>query len=193
MTDRARPRRASLLPQPPLLTSESAGEFERLRDALEQEIRPQGIIEQIYVDDLAYMTWEIVRLRRSKAAIITTAFRTSLREVLTRLVPGGALEASNLARRWFTDEGVKEDVADLLTQFGLDQFAVEAESIRTFSARLETLERMLSSLESRRDKALYRVADYRANLAHQLRESTDKLIEATIVPALESGTEKESA
>jgi hypothetical protein len=196
MIDRARPRRASLLPEPPLLTSESAEEFERLRDGLEQDIKPSGIIEQIYVADFAYMVWDIGRLRRAKALIIKLAFQASLKDVLTQILRDKARsidwqtesrhsdKARNIARRWCTDQKIKKQVSDLLQEFGLDQFAIEAESIRASSATLEKLERMLSSLESRRDKALYRVADYRANLAHQLRGSTDKLIEATTVPAL---------
>jgi hypothetical protein len=35
---------------PHLLTSESADEFASLRTALELEIKPKGIVEQIYVD-----------------------------------------------------------------------------------------------------------------------------------------------
>jgi hypothetical protein len=46
--------------------SESADEFASLRTALELEIKPKGIVEQIYVDDIAAIVWEIRRLRRCK-------------------------------------------------------------------------------------------------------------------------------
>jgi hypothetical protein len=42
---------------------------------------------------------------------------------------------------------------------------------------------MLSSLESRRNKALGCVAEYRASLAHQLRESADRIIDGAIAQA----------
>jgi hypothetical protein len=52
---------------------------------------------------------------------------------------------------------------------------------------------MLSSLESRRDRTLSRVAEYRLSLAHHLRESANRIIEAHPAPALESRTSKKSA
>jgi hypothetical protein len=58
----------ALLPKSPLLITESADEFDALRDAFEQEIKPRGIIEQMYVHDFCSIVWEILRLRRGKAA-----------------------------------------------------------------------------------------------------------------------------
>src|SRR5436190_1791015 len=82
MVDRVKIRFASPLPQPPLLSTESTKEFEAVRDAMEQEIRPRGIIEQIYVADFSYILWEIERLRRCKAATVNMALRTALENVL---------------------------------------------------------------------------------------------------------------
>lgn len=66
--------------------SESADEFASLRTALELEIKPKGIVEQIYVDDIAPIVWEIRRLRRCKTSIINTGFRAafSIREIVRR-------------------------------------------------------------------------------------------------------------
>jgi len=44
---------ATLLPKLPLLITESADEFDDLRDAFVREIKPQGIIERMYVDDFS--------------------------------------------------------------------------------------------------------------------------------------------
>ena len=65
----------ALLPKLPLLITESADEFDALRDAFEREIKPRGIIEQMYVHDICSIVWEILRYRRGKAAIINAAFR----------------------------------------------------------------------------------------------------------------------
>src|SRR5204862_5694825 len=73
----------TLLPKLPLLITESANEFDALRDAFEQEIKPRGIIEHIYVHDFCSIVWEILRLRRGKAAINNAAFRDALVHVLT--------------------------------------------------------------------------------------------------------------
>src|SRR6266498_4282372 len=72
----------TLLPKSPLLITESADEFDAVRDAFEQEIKPHGIIEQMYVHDISSIVWEILRLRRCKAVIINSAFRSALEHLL---------------------------------------------------------------------------------------------------------------
>jgi len=174
----------ALLPKLPLLITESADEFDALRDAFKQEIKPRGIIEQMYVHDICAIVWEILRLRRCKVIIINSAFRSALQNLLKQLLrlPGQYEyqvegEAEALAHSWFTDQEAKKQVSEILSRFDLDESAIEAEAIRRSSSDLELLDRMLTSLESRRDKALGCVAQYRASLAHQLRENSDRIID----------------
>jgi hypothetical protein len=189
----------TLLPKLPLLITESAEEFDALRDAFKQEIKPQGIIEQMYVHDVSSIVWEILRLRRCKAVIINAAFRAALENLLMQLLkqPGQydhhvRDEAQELAQAWFTDQEAKKQVSQILSRFDLDESAIEAEAIRKSSSELELLDRMLTSLESRRDKALRCVAEYRASLARQLRESADRIIDGKGVLRLEDAASKRS-
>jgi len=189
----------TLLPKLPLLITESADEFDALRDAFKQEIKPRGIIEQMYVHDISSIVWEILRLRRCKAVIINSAFRSALEHLLPRLLRQAnedefdvRNEARTLAQAWFTDQEAKKQVSEILAGFDLDESAIEAEAIRKSSAELELLDRMLSSLESRRNKALGCVAEYRASLAHQLRESADRIIDGKDVLRLEHPSSKRS-
>src|SRR6266516_2001725 len=76
----------TLLPKLPLLITESADEFDALRDAFKQEIKPRGIIEQMYVHDISSIVWEILRLRRCKVVIINSAFRSALQDLLKQLL-----------------------------------------------------------------------------------------------------------
>jgi hypothetical protein len=182
----------TLLPKLPLLITESADEFDALRDAFEREIKPRGIIEQMYVHDISSIVWEILRLRRCKAVIINAAFRAALENLLVQLLrqPGQydyhvRDEAQELAQAWFTDQEAKKQVSQILSRFDLDESAIEAEAIRKSSSELELLDRMLTSLESRRNKALGCVAEYRASLGRQLRESADRIIDGKDVLRLE--------
>jgi hypothetical protein len=182
----------TLLPKLPLLITESADEFDALRDAFEREIKPRGIIEQMYVHDISSIVWEILRLRRCKVVIINSTFRSALQDLLKQVLrqPSGygyeeEDEAQALAQAWFTDQEAKKQVSELLSRFNLDESAIEAEAIRKSSSDVELLDRMLTSLESRRDKALGCVAQYRASLAHQLRESADRIIDGKDVLHLE--------
>jgi hypothetical protein len=189
----------TLLPKSPLLITESADEFDALRDAFEQEIKPHGIIEQMYVHDISSIVWEILRLRRCKAVIINSAFRSALQDLLKQLLrqPGQYEyevedEAQTLAQSWFTDQEAKKQVSEILSRFDLDESAIEAEAIRRSSSDLELLDRMLTSLESRRNKALGCVAEYRASLARQLRESADRIIDGKGVLRLEDAASNRS-
>ena len=81
------------------------------------------------------------------------------------------------ARRGFPAPQAKRKSQQLLEEFQLDETAIEAEAVRCSSDQLEQLDRLLASLESRRNKALRCVAEYRGGLARQLRESSDRIIE----------------
>jgi hypothetical protein len=101
-------------------------------------------------------------------------------------------KAEALAHAWFTDQEAKKQVSEILSRFGLDESAIEAEAIRKSSADLELLDRMLASLETRRNKALGCVAEYRASLAHQLRQSADRIIDGKGVLRLEDAASERS-
>jgi hypothetical protein len=190
---------STLLPKLPLLITESADEFDALRDAFEREIKPRGIIEQMYVVDICAIVWEILRLRRCKVIIINSAFRRALENLLEQLLRQANEdpfevedEAQALAQSWFTDQEAKKQVSDLLSRFDLDESAIEAEAIRRSFSDLELLDRMLTSLESRRNKALGTVAEYRASLGQQLRESADRIVNAKGVLRLEDAASNRS-
>ncbi len=177
----------ALLPKSPLLITESADEFDALRDAFEREIKPRGIIEQMYVHDICSIVWEILRLRRCKVVIINSAYYSALEDLLVQLRQPGQHDfeardgARKLAHAWFTDKEAQKRVLETLGRFNLDESAIEAEAIRRSSSDLELLDRMLTSLESRRDKALGCVAEYRASLAQQLRESADRILDGKVL------------
>jgi hypothetical protein len=190
----------ALLPKPPLLKSESAAAFDAMHEALESEIKPRGFIERMYVADICAILWDILRLRRCKAVIINAAYRPALGHLLVQLLrqPGQSDfadedAAEELALRRFTDPAAKKQVSEILGQFELDELSIEAEAIRRSSADLEALDRMLTSLESRRDKALRCIGDYRDGLARRLRESANRVIEAKSLPRLEDASSKQSS
>ena len=130
----------ALLPKLPLLITESAEEFDALRDAFEREIKPRGIIEQMYVHDICSIVWEILRLGRCKVVIINSAFRSALQHLLMQLLKGPGEydyevenQAQALAQSWFTDQEAKKQVSETLSRFDLDESAIEAEAIRRSS------------------------------------------------------------
>jgi len=174
-----------LVVRPPLLITESADEFAALHAALRHEIKPNGMIENIYLEDLAAIVWEIQRLRRCKAGIVNNNFRAALQSLLKQLLAtpdileslGSEAKAVALADGWFANRKIEKQVMAILHEFDLDETAIEAEAIRLSWSDLELLDKMHASLRSRLDKALRSVADYRDSLARQMRQSSDRILE----------------
>jgi hypothetical protein len=101
--------------------------------------------------------------------------------------------ADTLAHSWFHDPKAKKEVSELLANYQLDESAIEAEAIRRSVADLEQIDRLLASLESRRNKALRCIADYRGGLSRQLRESSDRIIDGKVLTLEKPNGKKSSA
>jgi hypothetical protein len=188
---------SALIPTAPLLLTESKDEFNLIRDNLNDQIKPRGIIEQMYVEDIACLVWEILRLRRSKAAIINLTFRDALTEVVAQLLrdPGERSyqvkdHSEKLAREWFSDPDVKKQIAGLLREFDLDETAIEAEAFRKSADDLERVDRLMASAEARRDKALVCIAQYRGDFGALLRESSNQLVDGKVLKLEHSGSKE---
>jgi len=176
-------RALELISRPGLTITESAGDYDSLVKSLQQEISPRGFIEHMYVADMSAIVWESLRLRRCAAAIINMAFRAALKNLLVQFwknpdEPAPYQESEVLAFEWFTDPNAKQRVAEILNKFHLDETAIEAEAIRSVAADLELIDRMLMSLEARRNRALRSIADYRASFAEKVQQVSDRIINA---------------
>jgi hypothetical protein len=176
---------------PPLLSAESANEFAALRKGLKNEIKPEGVIEQIYVDEFATHIWEIQRFRHYKAIILNNSRLAALQEIVEQLLRDQDFQyndrknaADDLARGWFENNKAKTQVATLMRKFGLDEGAIEAEAFRLCAEYLERLDRILTGLEFRRDRALRFIAEYRKILSKQLGQAGDRILDNDDVPRL---------
>ena len=181
-----------LFSKTPLLVTESEQDFSVLSAALMQEIKPRGIVQQLYLADFVTRVWEISRFQRCKVAIVNTAFKDALSEIVYRLA--GEPEMGTPKREWvdavtndwFSKPETKKEVLQLLKQFHLDESAIEAEAIRISFSEVEMLDRMITLLESRRNKALRSIAEYREGFAKSVREVSNRVIEGEPVIRLKS-------
>jgi len=176
----------------PLLITESVDEFASLRKGLKSEIQPEGAIEQMYLDDFATLIWEILRLRRYKTIMIDNHRRDALRGILVQLLCDDdydqpydkMLDAKDLACSWFESKKAKARVTKLLRKFQMDEAAIEAEAFESCFENIERLDRMLTTLEFRRDRALRFIAEYRQLLSKQLRQAGGRILDNDDVPRL---------
>ena len=153
----------ALRSKPPVLRSESADEYISLHKTLVEEIRPQGAIEAVYVEEITDLIWEIKRLRSCKVSVIHQMLRRALQGVLLQILPiPEKIKAEPLSHRWYEDEAAKEEVSKILKRFGLDESAIEAEAIKLASDQLEWLDKALVLASSRLDKSLRFIKSYRS-------------------------------
>jgi hypothetical protein len=130
--------------------------------------------------------------------MVNTAFKKALSNIVSRLAEPRTFTLGEewheaIARDWFSKPKARKEILQLLAEFRLDEFAIEAEAIRCVLSELEVLDRMLTLLESRRNKALRSIADYRDGFAKQVREVSNRVIEADPVIQLENQATRRSA
>jgi hypothetical protein len=166
----------------PVLISESRPNFDALCHQLEQDLKPQGIIESAIVERIAEMLWEVRRYQRVKTNLINLAFKEALLDLLQQLGQDEE-EAEALSERWFNEPEAKREVVELLQQVGLDEYAIEAEAVRKTSKELETVESILGSLETRFKNALRALDEYK-DLTVRSRTGSNSVIEAEPVARL---------
>lgn len=174
------------LAKPPLLLSQDRREFIALRQSLSRDIRPRDTVEQMYVSEFAILAWELLALWRCRTFVINAAFHDAVEDLVFKFAePDEDCQARAKALRdvavaWFTVEQAKAQVIEILRNFNLDEGAIEAEAIRRSTNELEKLDRLIASLESRRDKMLRRIREYRDGEARS-RANAAKIIDADTI------------
>jgi hypothetical protein len=173
----------ALLAASPLLITESVDEFAALLAALQQEIKPNGIIEQnLYgrfsgdrLGDPAIAPLPNRHRQQRLPGCVAKAAQTSVPDphILSRIES----DASALADDWFTSKRGKKEVLAILRRFDLDEAAIEAEAIRLSWSDLELVDKMQMSLRSRLDKALLSIAAYRDGFAKLVWQSSGLILE----------------
>jgi hypothetical protein len=62
--------RTASLGQPPLIEGEDGAAYNQFHGGIAASVKPKDFLEEIWVRDIADLSWEVLRLRRIKAAEI---------------------------------------------------------------------------------------------------------------------------
>ncbi len=182
------PPGSGIIPLVPLLITESDEEFHRIRQALYKETKPVGIIEEMYIEEFADLVWQILRLKRCKAGVTNLAFHPASARILNDLMRTGP----DVARDWISKPELAKKIETGLAAHKLDSSVIIAKAIKDSSYELELIENWIASLETRRDKALVRIAQYRSELGAILRKATHQLVESKVVELPRTGGQKKT-
>src|SRR5215472_1186031 len=156
-----RAQRLAWLGPPPLFKGEDAAAYDELSARIAGAMEPADIFEEIWVGDIVDCDWQVFRLRRLQASLMTATAYEGLQKVLEPIVQPYRDQA-DLARAWAArDKAAIKRVDELLASAGLTMDAVMAQTLCTYLDEFERIERMIASAEARRGAILYEVELHR--------------------------------
>jgi hypothetical protein len=139
----------SFLGAPPLIQGEAARDYQRLLDEVINVMRPVDVLETIWTRDIVDLQWDIIRFRRIKADAITYYYQLKRESRMGQF--------ANRAKE------LDGDIA-----------AVVARNIDA----LERIDRMIMTMEARRNAAYHEAERYRIGLGERLRRATEQVEDA---------------
>src|ERR1700712_5138185 len=155
----------------PLFDGEDSAGYDDLLARVSGAIKPADIIEEIWIRDIVGLSWEGLRLRRARAAVLASSRYFGVQNLLRPLCD--MAEVFNLSDRWARreDEAVAK-VDRTLAMAGLTMDAVMAQTLARQIDLVEKIERMIASAEARRNATLREMERRRSALAALLRAAT---------------------
>jgi hypothetical protein len=185
LTSTPKRRELALFGPPPLIEGEDPVAYDELLARVASAVSPSDIIEEILVRDFVDLDWEVSRLRRLKASLMSATAYTGVQAVLR---PLGAGEA--LAEEWAAREprAIKR-VDRMLSSAGLTMNSVMAQTLCNHLEAIKCIEDMTAAAEARRNDALCEIERHRAMLAHALRRAV-RQVEDTEYQVIDAGADE---
>ncbi|HEY1859711.1 MAG TPA: hypothetical protein VGG61_05120 [Gemmataceae bacterium] len=147
-------------------------------------MRPTDICEEIWVRDFVHHDWDVVRLRRLKASLLTANAYKGLDIVLEPLLTKGA---GKLPEQWARKKpSAVERVDRILASAGLTKDAVLAAALCGSERGLgsegcitvvERIEHLMAKSESRRDATMHEIERHRATFANKPRRAAQQIVD----------------
>jgi hypothetical protein len=182
----------------PILRGEDSEAYGVLFARISMDVKATDIIEEIWIKDVADLTWEILRYRRIKENWLATLKSDALEKELEHILdkkeeeiawsrlsesecaeldtevhdnpPVSLPSEKKLVKKWASgDLNAKKRINKLLSWDNETLDTVEARAFVDELANIEGLQRLIATLEARRDAALREIDRHRAVFAQLLR------------------------
>jgi hypothetical protein len=171
------PARPPLSGHWPLFAGEDAAAYDSLLGRVSDVVKPADVLEEIWLRDLVELSWEVTRLRRTKAEFVNSSAHRGLRKLLDGLL--GWREGQNLTAQWAAhDPEARKLVASSLAAAGMSMNTVMAQTLAATLGEVERFERLTAAAELRRNAMLREIADYRSVFAARLQRATADIEDA---------------
>jgi len=187
-----RARRFAWLGPPPLFEGEDTAAYDELLARISGAMKPADIFEEVWVRDIVDLGWEVLRLRRLKASLMTATAYEGLHKILEPFLELYD-ERDQLVRGWAARHKTAiKQVDRLLASAGLTMDAVMAQTLLTNLDHIERMERLIATAEARRDAILCEVERHRATWGQELRRAVQQAEDAEI-KVIEDGKTRNAA
>jgi hypothetical protein len=157
--------RASLIP------GENPVTYEEMRERLVATLKPSDFLEEIWAGEMADLVWEILRLRRIKANLLSGCAQEGMERVLHSV---GVDTPFSTSTGWAARESQAMRRAEgALSASG---FTIDTVMARTLSERItdiERIDRMTARAEHRRNVSLQQIRRHRAAFGEKLRHASE--------------------
>jgi hypothetical protein len=151
----ATPVADSLLRPPRLLPGEKSSDYKAMRAQILGDIQPKGVFETMLVRDVIDLHWEILRLRRLKAALLRGKAFEGVREILEPFGNKDDEDFAALPDQWACgDPKARQAVKELLRPASLGDDEIVATTLAQNLEAAERIEGQIASAERRRNNAL---------------------------------------
>jgi hypothetical protein len=167
------PSTALALAQPaPLAAGEDPATYDDLLARVTAVVKPNSVIEELWVREATDDAWDVLRLRRYKAGSLAVIALDHMHAVL-KTTGLDETKSFALARRWAAREpAALGEVRERLERAGLTQDAVMGSAFAAHVDMFDRIERQISMAMARRAATLREIARHRAALAEQLAAAT---------------------
>jgi len=166
----------ALLGRLPLIRGEDGCAYNELCARIAAAVRSKDFLEEIWVRDVADLSWDVFRLRLIKAKFWTSQVAAAIRCTLQDVC--GESQANKLSREWETGAIGR---IDQLAATGRTVESLTADVFFANSENLERIDRMIMKAEARRNAALHAIERRRSSMAQALRRASDDVVDAEFV------------
>jgi hypothetical protein len=171
---------------PPVLISENCGEYESMRAAVANTIRPQNTIEWILVIDVMNLSWEIRRLAKDKANLINLNWKDAIRMIVEALLDSDQEERSrvsqDLADGWFTSAEAKQGIQALLAKHQLTEDAIAAQAMSLRLPELDIIDRKMERARVSRMALMRDIEHHRIAGSWKMPQDLLQIVDAAAEP-----------
>jgi hypothetical protein len=139
--------------------------------------QPKDAIEEFLTRDVVDLTWEILRLRRSKGGLLRAAASKGVLRILFTIGYHGY--ADEFAPKWASgNASYRDEFEEMLKEAGFTMDEVMAEAFAAVIDPFERIDRLLASAEARRNNALREIDRHREALGAAVRRGVDEVQDA---------------